>query len=175
MLKKPHNSSKRTFHLKSWGRNQTKTRDNAKLILKGFSFSVGKLMERNNNTVSSAVWICRTWCTRMPTHMCLNCAYTHHQSTRSDPLWTLSADSLQAWEGFQVWLTWNRFWWSGSLWALCFYCFYYNSLSGSYLGNLNHWHIWQMFNLSHSVFHSSPLPFNKQVTGQQVHKALLRQ
>lgn len=111
----------RTFQLKSYERIPTKTRDTAKLILKRFNFTVGKLMERNKNTASSVVWICWTWCTRMPTHMDLNCTLYTHTHLPEYPQWTLSADSLQAWEGVQVFrLTGNRLWWSGSFRALDF-------------------------------------------------------
>lgn len=113
-------SSERTFQLKNCVRNPTKIRDTAKLIHKRLNFSVGKLMERNKNAASYVVWICRTQCTRIPTHMYMIVVYTHTHSPEY-PQWTLSADSLQAWEAIQVFrLTGNRFWWSGSFWALDF-------------------------------------------------------
>lgn len=61
--------SERTFHPKSCRRNPTKTRHTSKIILERFHFGVGRTMERNKNTALCVVWICKTWSTRLPTHM----------------------------------------------------------------------------------------------------------
>lgn len=136
-------SSERTFQLKNCVRNPTKIRDTAKLIHKRLNFSVGKLMERNKNTASSVVWICRPQCTRIPTHMYMTVAYTHtHTFTRVPTVNSVRwlATSLGGNPGFQtdgeqilvVWI-FSSSWFSthGALLV------YYSAGLGSYLEHIH--------------------------------------
>lgn len=63
---------------------------------------MGKRLERNKNIANSVVWICRARRAWMPTHMYLDCSYTHTHALTRVPTMNSVLWLTTSWEEVQI-------------------------------------------------------------------------